>query len=63
MENALSEYRYDALAASAGCLVDSRPDPRMKKGHIGDATISAIKVYVFKRVADCSREESVFDLP
>jgi hypothetical protein len=47
----------------AGRPVDFRPDPSMKRGAIGDATSTAIEVYVNKRVADCGREESVFDLP
>jgi hypothetical protein len=47
----------------AGRPVDVRPDPSMKSGGFGDATSSTIEVYVCKRVADCGREQSVFDLP
>jgi hypothetical protein len=53
----------DLQIIMAGFPVDGRPDPSMKRGSFGDATSSAIEVYVHKRVADCGREKGVFDLP
>jgi hypothetical protein len=56
-------HSNDLQIIMAGRRVDFRPDLSMKRGGVGDATSRAIEVYVCKRAADRSREESVFDLP
>jgi hypothetical protein len=53
----------DLQIIMAGRIVDCRPDLSTKTGSIGDATSSAIEVYVHERVADSGREERVFYLP